>query len=112
MQFHQRDIVLVHFPFTDLTQTKLRPALIISAEVVNSSFDFVCVQITSRPIFDSLYFKIDESMIEGSLLLVSGIRLHKIFCLNKKLVLHKIAALSPMAFQSVIEQISSKVLAH
>jgi hypothetical protein len=49
-------------------------------------------------------------MIEGSLLLVSGIRLHKIFCLNKKLVLHKIAALSPKAFDLVIEQIRSKVL--
>ena len=50
-------------------------------------------------------------MIEGSLLLVSGIRLHKIFCLNKKLVLHKIAALSPNAFDRVIDQIKAKVLA-
>jgi mRNA interferase MazF len=85
MEFHQRDIVLAHFPFTDLSQTKLRPALIISAEAVNHSFDFVCVQITPRTISDSLYLKLEEDMIEGSLLLVSGIRLHKIFCLNKKI---------------------------
>jgi hypothetical protein len=45
-------------------------------------------------------------------LLVSGIRLHKIFCLNKKLVLHKIAALSPIAFELVLDQIRNKVLAH
>jgi mRNA interferase MazF len=111
MEFLQRDIILAHFPFTDLSQTKLRPALIISSKEVNQSFDFVCVQITSRPLTDPLYFKLNEEMIEGSLLLVSGIRLHKIFCLNKKLVLHKIAALSPKTFDLVIEQITSKVLA-
>ena len=49
MEFQQRDIVLVHFPFTNLTQTKLRPALIISSSQVNKMADFVCVQITSRP---------------------------------------------------------------
>lgn len=111
MEFHQRDIILTHFPFTGLSQTKLRPAIIISNEAVNQSFDFVCLQITSRTLTDLLYFPLKEEMIEGSLLLVSGIRLHKIFCLYKKLVLNKIAALSPNAFDRVINEIRTKVLA-
>ena len=109
MEFQQRDIVLVHFPFTDLTQTKLRPALIISANHINKSSDFVCVQITSRLISDASYFHLEMDMIEGTLLLASGIRLHKIFCLNEKLLVHKIAALTPSAFRLVLDQIGNKV---
>ena len=111
MEYQQRDIVLVHFPFTDLTQSKLRPALIVSIHKVNSSVDFVCVQITSRPQADALYFQLEKEMLEGSLLLASGIRLHKIFCLNEKLVVHKIAALAPPAFGLVLENITEKVFA-
>ncbi len=36
MMFQQRDIVLVHFPFTDLTNVKLRPAIIILIHKVSS----------------------------------------------------------------------------
>ena len=109
MEFQQRDIVLVHFPFTDLTQTKLRPALIISANAINHSFDFVCVQITSRPLSDATYFHLEKDLLEGTILLSSGIRLHKIFCLHEKLLVHKIAALNPVAFKLVLSAISEKV---
>jgi mRNA interferase MazF len=83
MGFQQRDIVLVHFPFTDLTQTKLRPALILSATSINKTSDFVCVQITSHLVSDPIYLPIEKNMIEGSLQLTSGIRLHKIFVCEK-----------------------------
>ncbi len=109
MLFRQRDIVLVHFPFTDLTHTKLRPALIISADHINDFTDLVCVQITSRLISDVSYFPIEKEMLEGSLLLDSGIRLHKIFCLHQKLVVHKIASLTSSGFNLVLEAISNKV---
>ena len=109
MEFHQRDIVLVHFPFTDLTQTKLRPALIISADQINKSGNFVCVQITSRPISDESYFRLEKEMLEGSLLLTSGIRLHKIFCLQEKFLEHKIAALTPVSFDLVLDSLRDRV---
>ncbi len=109
MEFHQRDIVLVNFPFTDLTKTKLRPALILSEDRVNTSNDLVFVQITSRPIFDKLYFPLDNDMLEGSLPLISGIRLHKIFCLNNRLVVHKLATLTPEVFKAVLDSIVNKV---
>lgn len=111
MNFQQRDIVLVHFPFSDLSQTKLRPALILSANQINDSSDFVCVQITSRNISDVSYFQIEKEMLEGTLLLTSGLRLHKIFCLHEKLLVHKIAALTPAAFALVLDSINQKVFA-
>jgi mRNA interferase MazF len=109
MAFQQRDIVLVHFPFTDLTQTKLRPPLILSANHINALSDFVCVQITSKPLADSSYLQLTNDMLEGSLLLASGVRLHKIFCLHENLIVHKIAELTPFAFAIVLDTIHEKV---
>lgn len=48
--YRKWDIILVPFPFTDLSNTKKRPALIISPNDYNSEKDFVIVFITSRMI--------------------------------------------------------------
>ena len=48
MDYKKGDIVIINFPFTDLTSTKKRPALIISNDVVNQTSDYLLVQITSK----------------------------------------------------------------
>jgi mRNA interferase MazF len=47
-KYQRGDIVLVPFPFTDLSSTKKRPALIISNDEVNVTGDFTVVMITSQ----------------------------------------------------------------
>jgi len=48
MNFRKWDIVLVPFPFTNLTTTKKRPALIISPDDYNKNSDVVIAFITSK----------------------------------------------------------------
>jgi mRNA interferase MazF len=48
MNYRKWDIVLVPFPFTDLTTTKKRPALIISPNEYNEKYDVVIAFITSK----------------------------------------------------------------
>jgi mRNA interferase MazF len=46
--FQRGDIVSVNFPFTDMHGEKLRPAIIISNEIVNQTGDVIIVMITSK----------------------------------------------------------------
>ena len=45
--YEQKEIVLMPFPYTDLTSYKLRPALIISNKFLNKTEDRICCLITS-----------------------------------------------------------------
>lgn len=45
--YNQGDIVVVDFPFTDASQTKKRPALVLSNHTVNQTGDYLLVMITS-----------------------------------------------------------------
>ena len=111
MDFRQRDIVLINFPFTDLSATKLRPAIILSSDNVNRKGDFICVQITSQVWTDESFFTLTPEMLETSLALNSGVRAHKIFCLHEKLILHKVSAMKPVAFLQLLNFINKVVFA-
>lgn len=61
MRYKQGDIVVIRFPFSDLSGTKKRPALIISNEKVNQTGDYLMVQITSKERSDNLSILIKKN---------------------------------------------------
>ena len=64
-EFVKGDVVVVPFPFSDLSEAKRRPALVI-ADLAGD--DFVLCQITSRNVKDSYSIPLDEEHFEvGSL---------------------------------------------
>ncbi len=76
-------VVLVPFPFSDLSESKLRPAVVL-AEI--SRDDFVCCQVTSNPYADPNAVELtDEDFAEGSLKRVSYARPGKLFTANRQL---------------------------
>ena len=48
--YKQGDIVIVNFPFTDLSNSKVRPAVIISNDKINISGDYLIVMISTQEI--------------------------------------------------------------
>jgi len=108
--FNQRDIVLVDFPFTDLINSKPRPALIISGNKVNGLNDFVCVQITSKEFYDGLYYPLQPSFLTQPLKLESGVRLHKIFTVHRSRMIRKISSMKIEAFSKLLSEFSKRVL--
>ena len=62
MNFNRGDIILVKYPFTDFTCSKLRPALVVSTDEFNTrGGDIVCVCISSRDSQSSDDVVIEES---------------------------------------------------
>jgi len=109
MLYRQRDVILVAFPFTDLSGSKKRPALIISSNSVNNAHDFICLQITSKIFDDDFFLMPDNKMLSAPLLLKSGIRLQKVFTINEKLIERKISEMKPAVFDKVLSTFIAKV---
>src|SRR6266542_1922505 len=85
------DIVLLTYPFTDLSATKVRPALVISPNSYNqSSQDAVFILITTntarRSQYDIVVARAHAQFALTGLRYDSAIRTDKIFALSKKLV--------------------------
>jgi mRNA interferase MazF len=65
-------IVLVRFPFSDLSQTKLRPAVVLADA---GHGDWILCQVTSKPYGDARAIKLeDANFASGSLRVTSYAR--------------------------------------
>ena len=90
--FARGDVVIIPFPFTDLSDQKLRPALVL-ADL--SGLDLILCQITTKRARDRYAIDIDQTDFEvGSLRYPSTIRTNKIFTLERTLVRDRLGRLT------------------
>lgn len=106
MLYKQGDIVLVGVPFTDLSKTKKRPALLLSANWYNqSSPDCILVPITSLirdPLPRQDVLIMGNTAKESGLLYDSAIRTGKPFTLDQNLIIRVLGQLPlPILKQAV-----------
>jgi len=102
--FTRGDIVLYPFPYTDLTNRKLRPCLVISEEMGE---DIILCQITSKRIVkDSFSIEIgkDETN-DGSLQIDSYVRANMIFTASKNQVTRRICSIKESKYNEVTKKI-------
>ncbi|MCF7843580.1 type II toxin-antitoxin system PemK/MazF family toxin [Candidatus Gracilibacteria bacterium] len=87
------DIVLIPFPFSDLSKNKIRPAVVLAQD----KDDFVCMFITtSRP--EGGYFLDVVCDKNNNLKMNSYIRYSKIASLSNKIIIGKLGKLSNKDF--------------
>jgi len=87
-EFIKGDIIVVPFPFSDLSRSKRRPALIICQL---EGDDLILCQITSQKIKDKYAISIDDDDFKsGSLKQKSNVRPNRIFTADKNIILNKI----------------------
>lgn len=93
-------VVLVPFPFSDLSQSKLRPALVLAAA---GRDDYILCQVTSNPYADPLAVKLTlASFATGSLQRTSYARPGKLFTAHTSLIRTQVGTLKPSDLDAVV----------
>lgn len=96
-------VVLVPFPFSDLSQTKLRPAIAVADA---GRGDWILCQITSKPYGDLKAVQLtDLDLVSGSLQVMSYARPRRLFTANRNLIVSQVAILKPESFKKVVKAI-------
>ena len=103
IQFKQGEVVLVPMPFSDLSESKPRPALIISNDAHNSKVDDIVVCGITSNIRDEEFSVIIEQkdMAEGILPFLSRIKVDKLFTLEKRIIKRKLGRIKPEVLAKV-----------
>jgi mRNA interferase MazF len=99
----QRDIVLIPYPFSDQSRTKIRPGLILSNDKYNArSEDVVICAITSNIIAREYSILVDEKNLEQKGLHTrSAVLANKLLTIKKTLVIKTIARIDKPLFAKV-----------
>lgn len=102
-RFVKGDVVIVPFPFSDLSQSKRRPAFVIAGL---QGDDLILCQITSQLFRDRYAIAIDSDDFEsGTLRQTSNIRPSRLFTADQQIVLYQAGRLKSVKTNEVIARI-------
>jgi mRNA interferase MazF len=97
------EVVLVPFPFSNLAQSKVRPAVCLADA---GRGDWVLCQITSNPYGDPAALPLDNpDFTSGGLLVASFARPGKLFTAHAGLMVRSVGVLTPAAYARVLSAV-------
>ena len=105
------DIVLIKYPFTDLSGSKVRPAVIVSPDdFINKNDDILCLFISSSIpdhalSTDYILENTSPFFSQTGLKVTSVFKCHKLALLNKSLVIRSLGNLH----QNIMNEINNKL---
>jgi len=109
--YEQRDIILIPFPYSDLSSSKQRPALIISNSKMNKMEDVICCLITRNPSIDC--FLINKNIFEeGKLPFKSWIKPYRIFTVHKKIIKKKLCRINKKFYEVCLREINGYLISN
>jgi mRNA interferase MazF len=101
------DLLLVPFPFTDLSATKRRPVLALTA--ADTYGDFIALPVTSRPRAEHGIAITETDLESGSLPAPSWIRTDRIVTLNADLVVKTFGRASERLVTKAVERFCAHI---
>src|SRR5437870_1395527 len=92
-------VVLIPFPFSDLSQSKLRPAIVLASA---GREGWVLCQVTSKAYGDDRSILLNESSFDqGSLRVESYVRPGKLFTAHQSLIISEVGHLTEAKFNQI-----------
>ncbi len=107
MNFQQKEIVLLPYPFSDQKGVKVRPAIIISNNNFNKKSED-CIMLPLTSVIKEVSYSVlitKEDLSFGNLLKPSRIRIDKIFTIRQNLVRMKIGMINNKTFEKIKSEI-------
>jgi len=102
-RFVKGDVVIVPFPFSNLTQAKRRPVVVVANLSGN---DLILCQITSQTVSDQYAITIENrDFSSGGLNQISNVRPNRLFTADCQIILYKAGQLKPEKLEEVIARI-------
>ena len=102
-EFVKGDVVVVLFPFSDLSSAKKRPALVLAGL---DGDDVILCQITSRKVTDRYAIAIgDSDFSSGSLRQESNVRPNRLFTADKRIIQYTAGHLDEPAMGRVLDRV-------
>jgi mRNA interferase MazF len=111
--FEPGAVVLVRFPFTDLTGSKKRPALVVSSlEHQKTGRDVIVAAITGQGIEDPRAFDhIVQDWASCGLIAPSKVRCGKLVTLERSMVRRTLGRMPPQGFRAVMGKVRQALAA-
>jgi mRNA interferase MazF len=102
-RFVRGDVVIIPFPFSDLTRAKRRPALVL-AELEGD--DCILCQITSQRVRDRYAIELDDADFEsGGLNQKSHVRPNRLFTADTRIILYQAGHLKPEKVREILAKV-------
>lgn len=102
-RFIKGDVVVIPFPFSDLSGSKRRPAVVINPLPGN---DILLCQITSKATRDKFVIEIDKSCFtSGALPVDSYVRPNKIFIADQSIIIRRAGSLNKETVNKIVTAI-------
>lgn len=101
--FMKGDVVVVPFPFSDLSSSKKRPTLVTASL---DSEDIILCQITGEDRIESYSIMLDDpGFKQGGLKVSSIIRPNRLFTADKSIILYKVGSIKNHKMKQVEKEI-------
>ena len=106
--YQQGDIVLIPYPYTDLSSAKRRPVVILSKDAINRDF-FIVAKITSVLRSDGLSFLLKNTDLENPIPKTSEVRTNEVFTAHKSLIIKKFTKVIRLTMIALTERVKDHI---
>lgn len=101
MRCDRHDVVLIPFPYADLSSSKKRPVLVLTPP--DRHGDFIALAVTTVPQPEPAIPLIAADIIEGTLPKPSWIRVDKVFTLSEQSIVKHVGKINEACIEKVLK---------
>jgi mRNA interferase MazF len=105
--FQRGELVLIPFPFSDLSAAKKRPVLLLTAP--DGYGDFIALAVTSRRQIDNAIALDPKDLVQRRLPLASWVRTDRVVTLNASLVVRGFGRVSEAVMEAALARLCAFV---